>query len=414
MAKSTTAVAFYLPPGRIVMGDPHTIQENDQQGRKREHPTIFFGVAVPKTTPGVTEVIGLINQTARNYYANMPAIMEQINQGLGAPNFAWKVEDGDSQKNAGREGFAGSWVFRFSTSLFPLKCGDANDAPIDPKGIKCGDYVDVVGSVDANKLTDKNAGVYLNPNGVRLLGYGKEILSGPTVGQLFAGKAASLPAGASAIPVASTPAPGAPGPMATTTPPMAGMPGVTPPPAAAGPGFATGATPPAPPAPPPPAPPAPAPVTIEQIQAQSAQLAAQAGAQHYPGHRIRPDRSGYDPDPTPSVAPIAPAPAPMPIGGPVVGALPPSDPMMAGVAGVQGVPAGAMPLAASTAPAGSPATVSPTNPPPGVQPHPGFLNPAPTQTPDEISAGIAAQAGLQHYSGYRWNGAQYVPNPPVG
>jgi hypothetical protein len=409
MAKSTTAVAFYLPPGRIVMGDPHSIQENDQQGRKREHPTVFFGVAVPKTTPGIDQVIGLINQVARSYYGNMPQIMEQINQGLNAPNFAWKVDDGDSQKNAGREGFAGSWIFRFSTSIMPLKCGDSQDNPIDPTMIKCGYYVDVVGSVDANKLTDKNAGVYLNPNGVRLLGYGKEIASGPTVGQLFAGKAAALPPGASALPVAGSPMPGAPAPV-TPPPapaPMAGMPGVTapaaPPPPA--PGFAGGVTPPPPPAPPP------APVTIEQIQAQSAALAAQAGVQHHPGYRINAARNGYDPDPMP--APIAPPPAGMPNGGAVAGAY---DPMMAGVAGVPGVPAGATPgqAALGTPPNGLTTTVSPTNPPPGVQPHPGFLTPPAAQSPDEISAQIAAASGLQHYPGYRWNGAQYVPNPAVG
>jgi hypothetical protein len=426
MAKSTTAVSFYLPPGRIVMGDPHSVQENDQQGRKREHPTVFFGVAVPKTTPGINEVIGLINQVARNHYANNPGIMEQINQGLNAPNFAWKVDDGDSAKNKDREGCAGCWIFRFSTSIFPLKCGDSQDNPIDPTMIKCGYYIDVVGSVDANKLTDKNAGVYLNPNGVRLLGYGKEIASGPTVGQLFAGKAAALPVGASALPVAGSPMPGAPAPM-TTTPaapgaapmpgvaPMAGMPGVPAPAAPPAPGFAGGVTPP----PPAPAAPPPAPVTIADIQAQSAALAAQAGVQHYPGHRVRPDRTGYDPDPTP--APIATPPAPMTNGGAVAGAssVPTAqvyDPMMPGAA-APGVPAGAMPgVALGTPPNGS-TTVSPSNPPAGVVPHPGFLTPpAAPQSPDDISAALAAQAGVQHHAGWRIRPDRtgYDPNPAVG
>lgn len=418
MAAKVQATQFYLPTGRIVMGDPHSIQENDQQGRKREHPTVFFAVAVPKTDPYVNGILGTINQVARTYYQNMPHIMDQINKGLIAENFAWKVDDGDSQKNAGREGFAGCWVFRFSTSIFPVKCGDSQNNPIDPTMIKCGYYVDVSASVAPNTLTDKNAGVYLNPNGVRLLGYGQEIQSGPTIGQMFKDKPAALPPGASAVPVATGNPLGAPAPMAPGAP--SGMPGTAPAgaPASPPPGFANGMTPPpaattAPPPPPPSVAAAAPPLTVEQIQAQSAQLAAQAGVQHYPGHRIKPDRSGYDPDPTP--APIAATPAPMTNGGAVAGALPPSspDPMTGGVA-APGVPAGAQPgqAALGTPPLGSP-TVSPTNPPAGVQPHPGFLQPPNQQSPDEVSAGIAAANRVQHYPGYRYDvgSNSYQPNP---
>lgn len=415
MAAKTQAVQFYLPPGRIVMGSTHEVQTKDQQGRDREKPTIFFAVAVPKTDPNVAAILTTINQVAWAHYQNITHIADQLKQGLNAPNFAWKVEDGDSAKNKDREGFAGCWVFRFSTSIFPIKAGDVNNSPIDPAMIKTGYYVDVSASCAPNGLTDKNAGVYLNPNGVRLLGYGKEIQTGPTIGQMFAQHTPQLPPGASALPVADGNPLGGPAPAA----PPAGMPGVGAPPPPA--------TPPAPPpaglgASAPAAPPPPPVMTVEQIQAESAALAAAAGVQHYPGHRIKPDRSGYDPDPTPAPTaatpggPITPGMTANPLGGPVAGVSPPSSPTPpAGIAGASGVPAGASPgPALGTAPNGSPGIASPSNPPAGVQPHPQFLNPpAAPKTPDEISAEIAAANGVQHYPGYRLDvtSRQYLPNP---
>lgn len=410
MASKTQAVQFYLPPGRMVGGSMHELQTKDQQGRDREKPGLYFAVAVPKTEPTIAGILQTISQVAWQHYQNVASIADQLKQGLSAPNFAWKVEDGDAPKHAGREGYAGCWVFRFSTSIIPIKTGDSQDNPIDPTTIKCGFYIDVLGSCAVNGLTDKNAGVYLNPNGVRLLGYGKEIQIGPSIAQMFANRQASLPPGASALPVTSGPPAGAPAPI--NQPPAGGAP------ALGGPGFAAGVTPPpAPGALPPPPPPgvlAATPVTVEMIQAESAQLATAAGVQHYPGHRIKPDRSGYDPDPTPGLAPTAAPPAPAALGGPVVGAS--TNPMTPGVS-VPGVPAGATSGGAVPAPGivpnGSPATASPSSPPPGVQPHPGFLQPPAQQTPDQISEAIAVANGVQHYPGYRLDVGtrQYLPNP---
>jgi hypothetical protein len=53
-----------------------------------------------------------------------------------------------------------------------------------------------------NGATGAQAGIYLNPNIVRLLGFGERIMSGPTPDQAFADRPAALPAGASATPVA--------------------------------------------------------------------------------------------------------------------------------------------------------------------------------------------------------------------
>jgi hypothetical protein len=402
MAAKANQNPFFLPPGRVVMGSLFELQTKDQQGREREKPNIFFGVAVPKTDPEVAAVLNIINQTAQAYYGNTH-IAAQLAMGLNAPNFAWKVDDGDSEKNKGREGFAGCWVFRFSTSIYPVKTGDSQNNPIDPSTIKCGYYVDIAGNCTPNELTDKNAGVYLNPVVVRLLGYGKEIQQGPSVAQAFANRAAVLPAGASALPVATGTPGGAPGPIGQPAPatPAApgGFPGIGGAPTPPAPGFAAG----------PIAPPAPV-QTQEQI---SAALAAQLGVQHYPGHRIRPDRSAYDPDPTQAPAPIAATPAaPMGIGGPVAAVLAPSNPMLGGAA-APGVPAGASPgpAALGTPAPGFPTIVSPGNPPAGVQPHPGFLTPPPpvqrtVQMIQAESAAMSAAVGWAHAPGFRPNAAR--------
>lgn len=424
------AVNFYLPPGRMVGGSTHEPQTKDMQGRDREKPSLYFAVAVPKTDPRVAEVLNIIANTARAFYGNHPTIKAQLDMGLNAHNFAWKVSDGDSEKERVRPGRAGCWIFHFSTSFESIQCGDSQNNQIDPKTIKPGYYIDVSASVKANELLDKNAGVFLNPRGVRLLGYGEEIPIGQTIGQMFADVPAALPAGASALPVATgVPlghAPATAGQPPAPVPQGAGMSpgfsgGMTPPPAATG------------PTPPPPAslgaPAAPV-MTVEQIQAQSAALAAQAGVQHYPGHRIRPDRTGYDPDPTPAslgapAAAVAPPPPASPmspgmVGQPVTGmpgagganTASPSNPMN-GVAPAPAVPAGATPLAPSTAPNGFPATVSPSNPPAGVQPHPAFLTPPAQETPEQVSARIAAGLGVQHYPGYRCrpDKSGYDPDP---
>lgn len=429
------AVNFYLPPGRMVGGSTHEPQTKDMQGRDRDKPALYIAVAVPKTDPRVNDILVIIRNAALSFYANNPTIKAQIDMGLAAHNFAWKVSDGDSEKERTRPGRAGCWIFHFSTSFESIQCGDSQNNQIDPKLIKPGYYIDVSASVKANELLDKNAGVFLNPRGVRLLGYGEEIPIGQTIGQMFADVPAALPPGASALPVA-TGNPLGHGPV------TGGQPAGTPP----APGFAGGMTPPPSPSAPPPPPPAglgapAAPVapvmTVEQIQAQSAALAAQAGVQHYPGHRIKPDRSGYDPDPTPAslgapAAAASPIPPASPMSPPPSGSSPlgagqpvthtpgvggatsasPSNPMAAG-APAPGVPAGATPLAPSTGPNGFPATASPSNPPTGVQPHPGFLQPPAQKSPDEISAEIAAGLGVQHYPGFRCrpDKSGYDPNP---
>ena len=156
------------------------------------------------------------------------------------PDFAWKIEDGDSQvpnkkgkKNCDREGYPGHWVLRLSTGL-PIRC--FHDGRFDPtqqiqrkEEIKPGDYCRAALLVRGNDRTD-SPGVYLNPDMFALTRAGIEIQLGEqrAATDAFSG-AAVLPANAHVDPNAGVaPAPG-PG-----TPPPAAGPG-TPPPAVAGP-----------------------------------------------------------------------------------------------------------------------------------------------------------------------------------
>lgn len=334
---------FRLPPGRMVSGDLHTLQTTvfGKPQEKKEKPNKFFAVAIDKNMPQIAgephfnEAWQIIYSTAITGYMNVPNVRQQIEQGLAAAKFAWKIEDGDAPDNAGKEGFAGCWIVKFSTTLLekPSVC-DMNNNPVDPASIKRGWYIEVHGSVGINGNTDHTAGVYLNPNGVRLAGYGKEIVSGLSPEQMFGSSPARLAAGASATPL--TPAGAMPGSAPLTTAPMqqaalpapsvmpAGNPGL---PGASGPAALPTATPtlsvPAGAAPltapllapataslsnPPavtPNPavlqPAPAP-TPTPVKSLAQQIAEANGQVHHPGWRYIPEQNQYVQDPTSTAA----------------------------------------------------------------------------------------------------------------
>ena len=89
----------------------------------------------------------------------------------------------------------------------------------DPSEIKRGYYVTVPFSTSANGNMDHTAGVYLNPQTVCLVGFGPEIVGGPSLEQqLGAGPGAYVPAGMTQTP--QLPSGAAPAP----TPAPAGMP----------------------------------------------------------------------------------------------------------------------------------------------------------------------------------------------
>lgn len=244
-----TAVQFLTPIGRMVAGNLYEAQTTDAEGRPLVTKTgpqagqprvdFYFGLAIPKA-PGQTHWA----VKPAGWPADKPYWGELIwNRGHQAfpqgqaqnPQFAWKITDGDSaipnkagRKPCDREGYPGHWVLAFSSGFAPkIVTADGSQPILEPGAVKCGYYIQVLGTVDGNGSMQQ-PGIFLNHQGVALAGYGPEITSGPDL--KGAGFGGALPAGASTVPVGGmTPAAAVPTPGA----------GVAPPPAAAVPTPAT-------------------------------------------------------------------------------------------------------------------------------------------------------------------------------
>jgi len=230
------------PVGRLISGDPWAKQTTDQNNRPipEEKRSYWFAVAIEKDAPGMNEMLGLLFKAAQAGYANAPHVMAQINAGLAATAFSWKVTDGDeirANPTSGQQELrwkhgAGCWIAKFSTTLQIASAKYNGAVPVycDPSEIKRGYYVTVPFSTSANGNQDHTAGVYLNPQTICLVGYGSEIVGGPTLEQqLGAGPGAYMPAGMTKTPQAPGGAPQpAPAPSGMPGPAQGGMPGPAP------------------------------------------------------------------------------------------------------------------------------------------------------------------------------------------
>jgi len=222
-------------------------QTTDQNNRPipEDKQSFWFAVAIEKNAPGMNEMLGLMFKAAQAGYGQAPQIMAQINMGLAATAFSWKIVDGDEMRANPTTGAQeprwkhgkGCWIAKFSTTLPIASAKYQGGVPTycDPSEIKRGYYVTVPFSTSANGNMDHTAGVYLNPQTVCLVGFGAEIVGGPSLEQqLGAGPGAYMPAGmtqtpqlpsgaAQAAPApAPAPAPAAPAP--TPAPAPSGMP----------------------------------------------------------------------------------------------------------------------------------------------------------------------------------------------
>lgn len=167
-----------------------------------------FGLAVPKSVLGQAgpgqpgEIWAAIHEEAFTLFPS-----RQI-----PPAFAMKFKDGDGiddkgQPFAQREGYAGHLIFACTTTL-PIKFFKWENGQniMVNEGIKCGDYVNVQLHIKAHPAVGAGkAGLYLNPNAVQFLGYGKEIVNAPSGDQIFGNQAPPVPQGASAMPLAPQP-----------------------------------------------------------------------------------------------------------------------------------------------------------------------------------------------------------------
>lgn len=291
-----------FPPGRLVQGSLYNGQDKDLQGNplttktgaNAGKPTVryYFAVAIQKTqAQWWSEVWG--SQILAIANAAWPQGQTQ------SPNFAWKIEDGDSQipnqngrKNADREGHAGCWIIKFSSS-FPVKVFDAQGNPmLQPDLVKPGFWVEVLGTVESNSNAQK-PGIYMNHNMVAFRAPDKEIISGPDPRAVGFGRAA-LPPGVTAAPAGSAAFPAHTPGVPTPAVPMGAPAPATPAPAAYVPAGVPAAA-------------APAPVAV----------APHAGFIAPPVAGATPAAAPMAPAPA-SAAPPAPAPAaaPDPLGAP--------------------------------------------------------------------------------------------------
>jgi hypothetical protein len=181
-----------------------------------------------------------------------------------SPQFAWKVEDGDSQvpngkghKPCDREGYAGHWILKtgggYAPKTYTINATGGLDQIMTPDAIKPGYYVQAVITVDGNG-SDLKPGIKLYNSTFCLRAVHHEITWGPDVSEAGFG-AAPLPAGVSTVPPAmAVPMPaGAPGlpavpmlpsvpvvPSPSITAPVSPIPNV---PVIPNPSFLTGAVP---------------------------------------------------------------------------------------------------------------------------------------------------------------------------
>jgi hypothetical protein len=235
------AGSLYKPNTTDFDGKPLTVKTGPNAGQPRTN--YFFALAIPKGaephwahTPWGNK-IWTVGNTA------FPAAAQR-------PDFAWKMEDGDSvipnkrnKRPCDNEGWKGHWILKFSGGFAPKIYREEKGAfvqVVEPDFLKPGYFAEAAFSVDGND-NQNNPGVYLNHSLVCFRAYGPEITFGPDVNEAGFG-AAPLPAGASltpppssipmpaAAPVTGLPAPGplpvVPNPQFLQVPPPAGLPGV--------------------------------------------------------------------------------------------------------------------------------------------------------------------------------------------
>lgn len=200
-----------MPIGRFVQGDPFNPNTKDQMGNQKktlagaDTQTYFMAVAYRKGDPKVEAIKRQFEDIAR-------AAFPEFFNPAGActnPNFSFKIVDGDGfdsngKPNASKEGFAGHWVFKFSSQFAP-QCYVRPDfeahqrlTAADAYKIPRGHYVTIAGSVGDNKGKSPKPGLFVNLGMVAWeRGTADDIITaGPDAATVFGGGASS-PASAS-------------------------------------------------------------------------------------------------------------------------------------------------------------------------------------------------------------------------
>lgn len=225
---------FLTPVGRLVQGDPFEAQTKNMQGQPlvtmSGQPTqrYFIAVAYRKDDANFGAFYQKLVEVARGSFPNLFNAQGQCSH----PRFSWKLMDGDGvdengKSNATKEGFAGHWVVKFSSSFAP-RCFHAghyqpHEQIQDKNAIQRGYFVRVAGTIEGNDNAQK-PGLYVNLSMVELAGVGPVITSGPDAASIFGGAAPALPQGAQPLPMHAGAAPVMPGMPAAPAMPGNGYP----------------------------------------------------------------------------------------------------------------------------------------------------------------------------------------------
>ena len=248
---------FHSPVGRLVQGSVAMQHQKDMETNqpmyKDGQPVMstFFALAFPKVLPNGqrnTEFDAFFNTLAQTAQAAWPSLfpqgvtpyIENIKPGMqGAssnPKFSWKYQDGDGhnasgQSVAGKNGFAGHHIIKFSTD-FPVRCFNegkfaAHEEIQNPaEVIKTGYWVRVFGETKTNNASGSQVpGIAIYPKIVSFVERGEEIVGGVDAETAFGSAAIGWrpPASSSPIPSPAAAAPAAP---ALPTPPPVAAPAV--------------------------------------------------------------------------------------------------------------------------------------------------------------------------------------------
>ena len=222
------------PTGRIVQGNPlfkSPVMDDvtkQQKIGKDGQPSFnwWITVAFDKKDPSTWPMICAIKQEAAAAY---PQLFPQgwnpnsPNEGCVRPDFAFKVVDGDGmdlngKPHSNKEGWGGHYILKISTYAGTMKCYDGlqNNLPItDMEAIHTGKFVRVSLDIKGNGWTgqgNSKPGLFINPDGVQLVGHGAKISGGPDAETMFAAPVSTyVPAGMSTTaPVAAIAMPGQP------------------------------------------------------------------------------------------------------------------------------------------------------------------------------------------------------------
>lgn len=233
------------PVGRIVQGNPlvgnqvkddHGALVFNQDGTPKL--SYYMGLAISKQDPAAQQLIAKIDAEARAAWPNLfdPATGECRDKKFSIKYFDGDGFDHNGKAFAEREGMAGHWIIRLQSN-YPLRSYDGmagNVEITDPERIYRGCYAVAAIEVKTNGATGTNTrGLYINSQGVQMVGHGERILGGANPDELFGAAGAAIPQGAY-VPagMSTTPvAPPAPAAMqAAPTPPAAPHMVATPPP----------------------------------------------------------------------------------------------------------------------------------------------------------------------------------------